>query len=134
MTESTPITLDKERKLVFDLGAMSWFEKETGINIMTENIWLKRGKLIDVNTKEGVIKIPEPEISATNLLALLWACLLREDPNIKIEEVGHMVGNHNVVEVTIALMIAFNQGMPKKEDTEEPEKEEDKKKATNQQP
>ena len=38
MTESTPITLDKERKLVFDLGAMSWFEKETGINIMTENI------------------------------------------------------------------------------------------------
>jgi hypothetical protein len=74
------VKLDKERNLVFNLNTMAKFEELTGKNIFTDKIFEK--------------------IKSTDLRALIWACLVQEDPALTLEQVGAMVTIENMAEIT----------------------------------
>jgi len=71
------------------------------VNTLIENVWAR--------------------INAHNIKALLWACLLREDPDLKISDVGDMISLQNYLDIHNALKEVIENAMP--------EPEEDKKKA-----
>ena len=62
------------------------------VNTLIENVWTR--------------------INAHNVKALLWACLIREDPDLKIEEVGGMISLQNYLDVHTALKKAVENAMP----------------------
>ncbi len=128
MTESTPITLDKGRNIRVDLMALEYFEKETGINSLSDDFWHLKNR--EIGKGKDKKTIPIPGISATNLLALLWACLLHEDPELKKETIGRYVTPKDFAGIAITMMIEWFKYLPKEEDLEKPEKGEDKKKVT----
>ena len=87
-----PIVLDKERHLLMDLNAMVSFEEATGKNIM-----------------QGI----EPDsMTAGDLRALLWACLLHEDGTLKIEDVGKMIHTGNMGELSEKIAQAWEVASP----------------------
>lgn len=104
MVDPVKITIgDKDRFLIFDMNTMFNFENQTGKNILQQNIWAKP------NIRDP--KKPIPIISATDFRALLWACLLRDDPDLTIEQVGSWVDNSNMVVVTDLLLEIYNKGI-----------------------
>jgi len=95
MTKATPIVqieLDKPRNLRFDFAAFMAFEKETGKNILQENVW--------------------GNITATDLVTLLWAALKHEDKDLTLEQVGSMIHLGNIKEITQKLQEAFEKAIP----------------------
>ena len=86
----TTIKLDKERKLCFDLNAMAEFEEVTGKSIF--------------QTLE--------QMTAKDLRALLWACLIDEDPTLTIKDVGRMVTPDKIEEINKSISEAVKQAMP----------------------
>ena len=96
-----PITLDKKRHLLLDLNAMAAFEDATGKNIM-------RG-------------FGSAEMTAKDLRALLWACLLHEDENLTIEGAGRLIHTGNLDAVTESLGEAWSAAMPEAEEEQESE-------------
>ena len=74
------ITLDKERHLLMYLNAMVSFEDATGKNIM-----------------QG---LDDNSMTAKDFRALLWACLLHEDEELKIEDVGKLMHAGNMTELS----------------------------------
>ncbi len=88
------IMLDRERTLIFDLAAMKAYQKQTGKSPL---------KPIDLNDIE-------------QLEALLWACLIRDDPALKFEAIAAMLSIRNVRLIQAALMNALYAVMPEVED------------------
>jgi len=88
------ISLDRERHLRFDFNAVRYFEKETGKNLMAS----------------GVLT----NLSGTDMVVLLWACLRHEDKDLTIDDVGGMVhfGNIGLVSGALAEMYAANVPKP----------------------
>ncbi|MCK5643554.1 MAG: hypothetical protein KAJ19_22325 [Gammaproteobacteria bacterium] len=86
----TPIVLDKPRRLLLDLNAMVDFEKATN-----KNIW----------------SLGE-NFSATDLRALLWACLRHEDEELLPGDVGKMIHTGNMEMVGKALNDIYKKAMP----------------------
>jgi len=86
------IELDKPRNLKFDFAALMAFEKETGKNVLSDNVW--------------------QDMSATDLVTLLWAALKHEDKELTLEQVGSMIHFDNVAEISQKLQEAFAQAMP----------------------
>ena len=86
----TPIVLDKPRRLLLDLNAMVDFEKATGKN---------------------ALQIGE-DLSATDLRALLWACLRHEDELLLPGQVGAMIHAGNMADVAKTLTEVYQKGMP----------------------
>jgi len=86
------INLDKERHLLMDLNAMVSFEEATGKNIMQG---------IDPNG-----------MTAKDFRALLWACLLHEDEELKIEDVGKMISVENMGELSEKIAQAWEVASP----------------------
>lgn len=72
------INLDKPRKLVFDLNAMSAYEEVTG---------------------ESVFDLQSKTPTAKMFRALVWAALLSEDENITLKEVGKLITSENMTEI-----------------------------------
>ena len=70
---SQPITiqLDKERHLRLTLGGMRRFQEETG-----KSLW----KGLDIKS-----------LTEGDAIALIWACLIWEDKDLKVEDVGFML-------------------------------------------
>jgi hypothetical protein len=68
-----PITiqLDKERHLKLTLGGMRRFQEET-----------KKSLLKGLNAES---------MTEADAIALIWACLIWEDRDLKIEDVGYML-------------------------------------------
>lgn len=75
-----------ERHLAFDFNAIVQVELLTGINLLKSAI---------------------TELSATNVRALLWASLLKENPDLTVEEVGGWITMHNVVLIQQAVITAW---------------------------
>lgn len=75
-----------ERHLCFDFNSIALVEQHTGINLL-------KASLSDIN--------------ATNLRALLWASLLKENENLSIEEVGSWITMRNANTVYTALITAW---------------------------
>jgi hypothetical protein len=94
-----PIELDKTRHLLLDLNAMCFFEKATN-----KSLW-------EVGEK----------FSATDLRALLWACLIHEDKMLTTNDVGNLIHPGNMKQVSEVLMKAYAGAMPEvKEKKESP--------------
>lgn len=81
------ITLDKPRRILFDMNAMCEFEKVTGKNFFE-------------------FSSNASKMSASDLRAFLWACLIHEDKNLTIEEVGQMINGENIEAISQSLIKA----------------------------
>lgn len=86
------ITLDKKRHLLLNINAMVAFEDATGKNML-------QGANLD-------------NFSAKDFRALLWACLIHEDRDLTLENVGAMIDTSNMTEVVGKLTEAWNLAMP----------------------
>lgn len=75
MKKTVSITLDRERLLKLDLNAMAKFEELTG---------------------KSLFSIGEQINSATNIRALIFACLKSAKEEITLEELGELIDYHNV--------------------------------------
>ena len=87
-----PIELDKKRNLMLDLNAMVNFEEATGKNVL-------QGDSLN-------------NLSAKDLRALLWACLLHEDKDLTLDQVGGMIHSGNMEVVASKLTAAWEVAMP----------------------
>jgi hypothetical protein len=78
------IQLDKKRNLFLDMNAMAEFEEVTGTSFfeLGENFTAKK------------------------MRALLWACLIDDDPNLTLKDVGKMINASNMKEIENALSSA----------------------------
>lgn len=90
------INLDKPRKLLFNFNAMVLFEEATGISILNQSVW--------------------SNLTAKNIRALVWACLVHEDKMLTLEQVGEMLGLGNLEEITEKLALAWANAMPNKKE------------------
>lgn len=76
----------QERHLCFDFEAICKVEQLTGLNLLKSAV---------------------SEVSATNLRALLYAALLRDDPALSLEQVSKWITMHNVANIHQALVTAW---------------------------
>lgn len=90
-----PITLDKPRKLRFDLNAMATFEDITGRNAFS-----------GLNAKQ---------LGARELRALLFACLFHEDETLTLKQVGSWITPENMQNVAAKMTMALEAAMPEPE-------------------
>ncbi len=94
------ITLDKPRHLKYDFNAIRAIERETGKNLLKDNIWR--------------------DLSGTNLLIMVWAGLLHEDKNLKLEDVGAMFDLSHGSMVTGKVLEAWGLAVPEPREGEDP--------------
>lgn len=95
----------KKRFLVFDFWAISLIEKETKKNFLTGDL------------------LKEP--SATDIIALVWAGLQKDEPKLAMEEVGRMIDFSNLPKVTEAIQKAFLAASPVEESVKKTPESED---------
>jgi hypothetical protein len=94
-----PIELGgKTRHLKFDFNAMVAYEEATGKN------FLEMSKIT---------------VSAKNLRAWLYACLVQEDRSLTIDEVGGWIDLENMAGIADKLTEALQAAMPEKGDKKE---------------
>ena len=96
------ITLDRERRMVFDLNAMVKYEEISGKNIFDG---------FDKNS-----------MSAKDIRDMLWVCLLEDDPELTPEQLGKMIHPGNMADIQASLNLAFEAAAPEESsgDEEEP--------------
>lgn len=83
----------KEYTLKCDLNALYEIEVLTGRNALTENIF------------KG--------LRATDMRAMLYVFLKPDNPEITIDQVGHMVEPKDMTEITEILIYTFHDSIPK---------------------
>lgn len=99
MSEARPgvkIVLDKERTLLLDLNGMAAFEEATGKSLFTSEM------------KENM--------GARELRALLWACLIHEEPALTLKDVGSWITAENMEEVARQINVAFSNAVGEKKE------------------
>ncbi|MGE5553294.1 MAG: hypothetical protein ACM3XZ_05145 [Betaproteobacteria bacterium] len=89
---TAPIMLDRERHLLINFNTLALIEEKTGKNTLRSETW--------------------QNISASDLRVFLWACLLHEDPELTLEQVGAMLTMDKVAEITAALQAAASASFP----------------------
>jgi hypothetical protein len=89
------IELDKVRHLRMDFNALAQAEEVTGKSFLNGIAW------------QGM--------TVKDYRALIWACLLHEDPELTLEAVGSMVHVGNVEYVTGCLAKLWEKSTPKEE-------------------
>jgi hypothetical protein len=94
------IKLDKERRLRLTLNGMVKFRQETGKDLL---------KGFDMD-----------DMSADDIRALLWACLVWEDKDLTLEDVGDMIDMRNMPAVIKALTSSVFAAFPDPEETSDP--------------
>lgn len=87
------LELDKKRRLLLNFNAMALFEEQTGKNILASDV------------------MENP--SARDIRALLWACLVHEDPELTVEQVGAMIHMGNIRDISQAIAAAWKKALPK---------------------
>lgn len=80
MKEVTVELGGKERKLIYDFNALAKAEEVTGKSMLDGAVWQSP--------------------SATDLRAFIWAGLLRDDPNVTIQQVGSWLTIDTMSEIT----------------------------------
>ena len=95
------VALDRERTLRFDMNAQVVFEEATGENTLDGAFWKKK-------------------MTAKTTRALIWACLVHEEPALTLEQVGAFLTPKNSAKVSAALNRALVASAPElDEDAEE---------------
>jgi len=90
------ITLDKERKLKFTIGAVLRFKQATGKDLRDPEVNARLAKDIDLD----------------DLVALLWACLYKDDKTLTVEAVSDMVDFSNLTYAIERLSEAMTVAKP----------------------
>ena len=101
--ESVTVMLDKERHLRLSMFGMSEYRKLTGEDIL-EGITI---------SKEKSLKNLE------KLAALLWASLIEEDPNLKYEDIIHMLDAASIISISDKIVLALEIALGVAEKKEE---------------
>lgn len=147
IVKKVPIFLDKERTLVYDLNAYCELESyyiETNnpeseidtlyqsMNLLAEGLIGKkelnqeeilamRSTLMDLTNKQsnGFQQFYGRFLSGSPkaIRALLWAGLIHEDKNLKIEDVGKFTSN--LTDVSFKILEALPRSMPENDEDEE---------------
>lgn len=93
-TMGKPVTvmLDKERHLQLTLGGMKKFREATGFDL------LKNDKKLE-------------NFSEDDMIAFFWACLLPEDRELTLEDVGYMLTPSKIKELSEMLIKTW--GLPR---------------------
>lgn len=97
------ITLDRERRLLFDFNALIELGEATGENMLEPQAW---DKLLGIKRDKG--KVVDLKPSPKNLRAILWAALLADDPELTEKQVGAMLHPSTVHLVLDSLLKAQN--------------------------
>ncbi len=97
------ITLDRERTFKLDFRALMAFEKLSGKNVLESNVW--------------------QQMTASDMVTLLWAGLLHEDPQLTLDQVAGLIHPGNIQLVVNALQQGFQIAMPENEEPSEGEKQ-----------
>lgn len=90
------VELDKERNLFMDLNAMVAFEDKTGKSMLS---------MADLSS-----------LTAKDIRAMLWACLIHEDETLTVEQVGKMIHTGNMNEINEKLNEAWGDAIPEAEE------------------
>jgi hypothetical protein len=99
--EGVKVKLDRERTLRFDMNAQVAFEEVTGENTL-DGTFLKK------------------KVTAKLTRALMWSCLIHEDPTLTIEQVGALLTPKNAAGLSASLKQALADSVPEGEgDAEE---------------
>jgi len=77
--------------LAYDFNALVQAAEVTGVNLLTSVMG---------------------EITPQSLRGLLWASLLKDQPDITIEEVGALIRPHNIATIRQAIVTAWFGSMP----------------------
>ena len=81
------IDLDRKRKLIFDFNAICKLEEVTGRNALSGEMW--------------------SSMKAQDVRALLWGALLKDDPDLTVDQVGSLITFKNLPVITAAIEKAF---------------------------
>jgi hypothetical protein len=96
--EFIPIELGgKDRNLLIDFNALSLIEEKTGLNTLSQEMW--------------------NSLNATNLKIFLWACLVHEDEELSLSDVGRMIHIGNMNYINEKLTEAYKMIQPDEEDS-----------------
>lgn len=96
------VVLDKPRSLCYDLNALIALEE------------------IDGTVNEVMEKLQKGSLKAVR--SLLWAGLLREDPDITMQQVGAMIDMNSLPIIAEAITKAVEGAMPEQKELTEEEK------------
>lgn len=92
LAEGIAIELDRPRTLVCDFNALIEFQRIVGRNPIQGN--------------------PLEQVDPETIRALLWACLIHEDPDLTLEDVGRMITFRNFTYVANRLIEAWEAALP----------------------
>ncbi|EJW14217.1 hypothetical protein M5X00_31165 [Paenibacillus alvei] len=87
-----PITLDRERSIVFDLNAFCALEEKFG------------------SEKKAVEELATGSLKAVR--TFLWAGLIHEDELLSEKQVGSMISAQNIQEIAEQLLLAASGSLP----------------------
>ncbi len=93
-----PIELDKPRNIKITFNTLKLIEKATGKNTLKQETW--------------------ENMSASDMIDFLWACLVHEDKDLKAEDVGEMIHPGNMKQVSEILSKAFKESTSQSDDSE----------------
>lgn len=133
-----PIDLDRRRYLLLDMNAMVEFEEATGKSLLDPWERDEKGDLIQLRDENGELlwlldesgepilskgkRIPiyQPKnLTTKDIRALLWACLLDDDPDLTIKEAGKLIHPGNLAEVNRKISEVQRRAFPEKQEDEE---------------
>ena len=101
------ITLDKPRRVLFDLNALAALEEQTGKNMLSAEGWAQFQQFDDKGE-------PLP-ITATAARLVLWAGLLHEDPELTVQDVGKLIREDNLAAIETVIAAATTASLPEPE-------------------
>lgn len=116
--KSVPITLDKERHLLYDVNALIDLGDELGINLLTPEGWeeLSGKKIVNAETGQETFEPVAP--SFRRVRAIVWAGLRHEDETLTVRQVGAMLDPTNLAPVIAAYQEAWQVGEESPEDAD----------------
>ena len=85
------VVLDKERHLRMTLGGMKKFSEVTGKNLLKDTV--------------------NPD-NADELIVFIWSCLIWEDRQLTVEDVGYMLDFNRLEELSLAMQAAWKLAKP----------------------
>ena len=59
-------------------------------------------------------------MDVNDVIAFLWSCLIWEDRNLKLEDVGYMIDTDNLNDVIVALSKTTTSSVPEKKEGSSP--------------
>lgn len=73
-------------------------------------------KFKEVTGKDMLKGFNFDDMDSGDILALLWACLIHEDKNLTMEQLGNMIDLQNISLVSEAIAKAFSVSLPDNKD------------------